>query len=126
MTARIISTPDAPSSPIRTRVAGCLPPRRAPLAERACEAVHKHRSHYLARGELRASSTRPARALPSNAERSCQDGAGMIADAGQVVQTAWWGPALAFAAGLVSFASPCVLPLVPGYLAFVTGGQPVE
>ena len=50
----------------------------------------------------------------------------MIADAGQVVQTAWWGPALAFAAGLVSFASPCVLPLVPGYLAFVTGGQPVE
>jgi cytochrome c-type biogenesis protein len=34
----------------------------------------------------------------------------------------WWGPALAFAAGLVSFASPCVLPLVPGYLSFVTGG----
>jgi cytochrome c-type biogenesis protein len=36
---------------------------------------------------------------------------------------AWWAPALAFAAGLVSFASPCVLPLVPGYLLFVTGGQ---
>lgn len=35
----------------------------------------------------------------------------------------WWGPALAFAAGVVSFASPCVLPLVPGYLSFVTGGQ---
>jgi cytochrome c-type biogenesis protein len=35
---------------------------------------------------------------------------------------AWWAPALAFAAGLVSFASPCVLPLVPGYLSFVTGG----
>lgn len=34
---------------------------------------------------------------------------------------AWWGPALAFAAGIVSFASPCVLPLVPGYLSFVTG-----
>ncbi len=34
----------------------------------------------------------------------------------------WWGPALAFAAGVVSFASPCVLPLVPGYLSFVTGG----
>jgi cytochrome c-type biogenesis protein len=30
--------------------------------------------------------------------------------------------ALAFAAGLVSFVSPCVLPLVPGYLAAVTGG----
>jgi cytochrome c-type biogenesis protein len=35
---------------------------------------------------------------------------------------AWWGPALAFAAGVVSFASPCVLPLVPGYLGFVSGG----
>ncbi len=29
--------------------------------------------------------------------------------------------AIAFAAGLVSFASPCVLPLVPGYLSFMTG-----
>jgi cytochrome c-type biogenesis protein len=28
---------------------------------------------------------------------------------------------LAFVAGLVSFLSPCVLPIVPGYLAFVTG-----
>lgn len=27
----------------------------------------------------------------------------------------------AFLAGLISFASPCVLPLVPGYLSFVTG-----
>ena len=31
------------------------------------------------------------------------------------------GLALAFGAGLVSFASPCVLPLVPGYLAWVAG-----
>lgn len=29
--------------------------------------------------------------------------------------------AIALAAGLVSFASPCVLPLVPGYLSFITG-----
>lgn len=29
--------------------------------------------------------------------------------------------AIALAAGLVSFASPCVLPLVPGYLSFMTG-----
>ena len=29
--------------------------------------------------------------------------------------------AVAVAAGLVSFASPCVLPLVPGYLSYVTG-----
>lgn len=35
----------------------------------------------------------------------------------------WWAPLLAFAAGVVSFASPCVLPLVPGYLSFVTGGR---
>ncbi len=28
---------------------------------------------------------------------------------------------VALAAGLVSFASPCVLPLVPGYLSFMTG-----
>lgn len=31
------------------------------------------------------------------------------------------GLAVAFAAGLVSFTSPCVLPLVPGYLSFVSG-----
>lgn len=37
--------------------------------------------------------------------------------------TLWWAPFLAFAAGLVSFASPCVLPLVPGYLSFVSGTQ---
>ena len=26
---------------------------------------------------------------------------------------------MAFAAGLVSFLSPCVLPLIPGYISFV-------
>ena len=31
------------------------------------------------------------------------------------------GLAIAFAAGVVSFTSPCVLPLVPGYLSFVSG-----
>lgn len=31
------------------------------------------------------------------------------------------GLAIAFAAGLVSFSSPCVLPLVPGYLSFISG-----
>jgi len=46
----------------------------------------------------------------------------MIADVGARV-TEWWGPALAFAAGVVSFVSPCVLPLVPGYLALVTGAE---
>lgn len=33
---------------------------------------------------------------------------------------------LAFAAGFISFVSPCCLPLVPGYLAAVTGGEPVD
>jgi cytochrome c-type biogenesis protein len=32
--------------------------------------------------------------------------------------------ALAFAAGTVSFVSPCCLPLVPGYLATVSGAEP--
>lgn len=31
------------------------------------------------------------------------------------------GPATAFLAGVVSFLSPCVLPLVPGYLSYVAG-----
>jgi cytochrome c-type biogenesis protein len=38
----------------------------------------------------------------------------------------WWAPALAFAAGVVSCASPCVLPLLPGYLAFVSGSRDEE
>jgi len=33
---------------------------------------------------------------------------------------------LAFAAGLVSFVSPCCLPLVPGYLATVSGTEPAQ
>jgi len=46
----------------------------------------------------------------------------MIGDVTRGVQE-WWAPLLAFAAGVVSFASPCVLPLVPGYLSFITGGE---
>jgi cytochrome c-type biogenesis protein len=34
------------------------------------------------------------------------------------------GIPVAFAAGLISFLSPCVLPLVPGYLSAVAGGAP--
>src|SRR2546423_14640209 len=36
------------------------------------------------------------------------------------------GIPLALAAGLVSFLSPCVLPLVPGYLSMVIGVTPSE
>jgi cytochrome c-type biogenesis protein len=49
--------------------------------------------------------------------------------AGGLVDTglsSWWAPALAFVAGVVSFASPCVLPLVPGFLSFVTGTRATE
>jgi cytochrome c-type biogenesis protein len=49
----------------------------------------------------------------------------MIADMTQTLSHAW-APALALLAGFVSFASPCVLPLVPGYLSFVTAGAAVE
>ena len=31
------------------------------------------------------------------------------------------GIATAFAAGVISFLSPCVLPLVPGYISYVAG-----
>ncbi len=33
---------------------------------------------------------------------------------------------LTFAAGLLAFLSPCMLPLVPGYLAYLTGGDPSD
>lgn len=36
------------------------------------------------------------------------------------------GLPIAFGAGLISFLSPCVLPLVPGYISAVAGGQPGE
>ena len=36
------------------------------------------------------------------------------------------GIPLAIAAGLVSFLSPCVLPLVPGYLSTVIGVAPAD
>jgi cytochrome c-type biogenesis protein len=50
----------------------------------------------------------------------------MLADLVQHGLSSWWAPLLAFAAGVISFASPCVYPLVPGYLAFVTGSQGEE
>jgi cytochrome c-type biogenesis protein len=38
-----------------------------------------------------------------------------------MTEPASFGLALAFGAGLLSFVSPCVLPLIPSYLTFVTG-----
>ena len=31
------------------------------------------------------------------------------------------GLAVAFAAGVISFLSPCVLPIVPGYVSYIAG-----
>jgi cytochrome c-type biogenesis protein len=50
----------------------------------------------------------------------------VLADFVQDGLGSWWAPGLAFAAGIVSFASPCVFPLVPGYLSFVAGGEASE
>ena len=47
----------------------------------------------------------------------------MIADIVQTGLASWWAPVLAFAAGLVSCLSPCVWPLLPGYISFITGEQ---
>jgi cytochrome c-type biogenesis protein len=38
-----------------------------------------------------------------------------------VSEPATLGVVVAFAAGLLSFLSPCVLPLVPSYIGFLTG-----
>jgi cytochrome c-type biogenesis protein len=47
----------------------------------------------------------------------------LIADIVQTGLAAWWAPVLAFAAGLVSCLSPCVWPLLPGYVSFITGDR---
>ncbi|MFL5824667.1 MAG: cytochrome c biogenesis CcdA family protein, partial [Solirubrobacteraceae bacterium] len=36
------------------------------------------------------------------------------------------GIPVAFGAGLISFLSPCVLPLVPGYISAVAGVEPKD
>jgi cytochrome c-type biogenesis protein len=50
----------------------------------------------------------------------------MLADYVRTGLSAWRAPGLAFVAGVVSFASPCVFPLVPGYLSFVVGAEAEE
>jgi cytochrome c-type biogenesis protein len=50
----------------------------------------------------------------------------MVADIVESGLSSWWAPLLAFVAGIVSFASPCVFPLVPGYVSFVSGGRAID
>jgi len=55
-------------------------------------------------------------------EAPAQAGDDLVVTEGWVdALTGPWGFALAFAAGVLSFLSPCVLPLVPAYLAHLTG-----
>ena len=41
-------------------------------------------------------------------------------------ETVTFGVFVAFSAGLLSFLSPCVLPLVPSYIGFLTGAMPPD
>jgi cytochrome c-type biogenesis protein len=50
----------------------------------------------------------------------------MIADIANTGLSSWWAPLVAFAAGILSCASPCVWPLLPGYLSFVSGEHIAE
>lgn len=43
-----------------------------------------------------------------------------------MMEISWAGLVAAFAAGIVSFLSPCVLPLVPGYLSYVASRSAVN
>ncbi len=47
----------------------------------------------------------------------------VVADIVEQGLSSWWAPGLACAAGVVSFASPCGFPLVPGYLSYGAGGD---
>ena len=50
----------------------------------------------------------------------------MIADIVNTGIASWWAPLLAFAAGLISVVSPCVWPLLPGYVSFISGEGVLE
>jgi cytochrome c-type biogenesis protein len=40
-----------------------------------------------------------------------------------IMELSLFGIAIAFVAGVISFLSPCVLPLVPGYVSYIAGGS---
>ena len=52
--------------------------------------------------------------------------ADVVADIVEQGLASWWAPALAFLAGLISCVSPCVWPLLPGYVSFISGEGVVE
>src|SRR5690554_2576118 len=68
-----------------------------------------------------AASSRAAAWWPTSST-SCSPKAPDV-DPGEIVVSGglWLAVPIALAAGLISFLSPCVLPLVPGYLGYVSG-----
>src|SRR5262245_51367618 len=93
---------------------------------RVCESVHKpsqlSQDRLADRNPGRRGTTAGRAVLPGAPSYTCRV-TGVLADWIQDGLGSWWAPGLAFAAGVISFASPCVFPLVPGYLSFVAGGE---
>src|SRR6185503_1835386 len=93
-----------------------------------------------ARGHLRRGLLAPVLLRRVRHQQRLHGGRGPRADRGTLVRSGQGGPQglrqpdararpvtdtvpflTAFAAGLASFVSPCVLPIVPGYLSFISG-----
>src|SRR5262245_39803990 len=93
---------------------------------RVCESVHKpsqlSQDRLADRNPGRRGTTAGRAVLPGAPSYTCRV-TGVLADWVQDGLGSWWAPGLAFAAGVISFGSPCVFPLVPGYLSFVAGGE---
>src|ERR1700760_3660563 len=71
------------------------------------------------RAEASTGSLRTITSLPVESSGAVHSPTRMDAASGIAVPAA-------FGAGVISFLSPCVLPLVPGYISAVAGGQPGE
>ena len=119
----------------RQRLAGIRRPTRSPGAgERDLGAPHLPRGDDAVERALRELSERVARLerelseLRGAADRARRGGGVMSHAALLLASTSdtatGVGIPLALAAGLVSFLSPCVLPIVPGYLSTVIGVTP--
>src|SRR5262249_55878177 len=104
--------------PGRLRVDGRRPSAARPGGRRGRPARARRAPRARGAGaEGRARAGRPGAADVSHAGL-------LLASAGDTATGV--GIPLALAAGLVSFLSPCVLPLVPGYLSTVIGVTPAD
>src|SRR3982751_5062530 len=88
-------------------------PRRPSAGRRS-----RREGRYLAGESQRASpqSRRPTRERPARRRSGPPHATRLPAMEGSSL-----GLAVAFSAGLLSFLSPCVLPLIPSYVTFITG-----